>query len=151
LTTTTAPPSKSAVVVLRELGALRLGVEAFEHLLYQTGLDAAGLARLDEVAHGRVNPSVLVDAEDDRRVLAHFEFVDGRLRQKLAVDAYALAHGLADLLVGHLLHRLPDEFEVAVVGDAEGDLVPDVGEEGPGVVVDGGREHVRVGEADDAA
>src|SRR5438045_3002926 len=89
LTTTTAPPSKSAVVVLRELGALRLGVEAFEHLLYQTGLDAAGLARLDEVAHGRVNPSVLVDAEDDRRVLAHFEFVDGRLRQKLAVDAYA--------------------------------------------------------------
>src|SRR5947209_16386900 len=105
LTAATAPPSKSAVVVLRELDAFGFGVEAFEHLLNQSGLDAAVLARLDEVAHRGVYPRVLVDAEDDRRVLAHFEFVDGRLREQLAVDAYALAHRLADHLARHRLHR----------------------------------------------
>src|SRR5205085_86072 len=81
--------------------------------------DASGLARLDEVADGGVYPGVLVDAEDDRRVLANFQLVDGRLREEFAVDAYALHHRLADFRFGHLAHALRHQLEVAVACDAE--------------------------------
>src|ERR1044072_1026237 len=92
-------------IVFREADAFGLGVEAREHLLDEACLDAAGLARLDEIANGRVNPGVLVDAEDDRRVLAHLQLIDGRLREQLAVGAYALAHRL-QLIDGRLREQL---------------------------------------------
>src|SRR5215212_9569650 len=61
----------SAHVVFGEADAVGLGVEASEHLLYEARLDASRLARLYEISDGRVDPGVLVDAEDDGRVLAH--------------------------------------------------------------------------------
>src|SRR5205814_7532202 len=63
----------------------------------------------------------------------------------------AFQHFLAELLFDDALHGLGHELQIALIGDLELDLVPNVGEQRPGIVPDHRLEHFRVRELNDTS
>src|SRR5437868_15250160 len=105
----------SARIPFRKHYALRLCVQSFEHLFDEPVFHSTGLAGFDQVSNSRIEPSVLVDAEDHRWMLSDFQLVNRGLRQKLSVGSDALHHGLPYLFFCNLLHGLRYELKVALV------------------------------------
>ena len=92
---------------------------------------------MHKISHNYVEPRVGINAKQNGRVLSDFQLIDRRLGQQFAKDPHLLHHRFADFHGSDALHRLGDKFQIALVGDAEFDLVPDVREDRPRVVVNG--------------
>src|SRR5207253_5013669 len=83
-------------------------------------------------------------------MLAHFQLIDGCLRENLSIDADLFHHPFADFFSGDPLHGLGNKFQVALVSDVELNLVPDIREDRPAIVVDGRTEDLRIRKFNDA-
>src|SRR5947209_1479988 len=67
-------------------------------------------------------------------MFAHLQFVDWCSRQDLPVNFDSLGHLPADLLFDDFTHRFGNELQIALVGDAEFNFVPNVGKKRPGII-----------------
>src|SRR6185436_658471 len=94
-----------------------------------------------EVADDRVDPGDFVDAKKNARASADGQFINWRLGKKLAVDANALHHGLAQFFANDSLHCAGDKLKIALICDLKFHLVPNVGEKRPGIIIDDSVEH----------
>jgi hypothetical protein len=127
------------------------GVEGDEKFLDQTRFDSASFAGRNNVADDRIQPGVFADAKDDARSLVHFQFIDRSFRKQIAKNFDAFHHFLAQFCLGNLLHRLGNEFEIALVSNIKFDLVPNIREKRPRIVVNELVEHFFIREFDEAA
>src|SRR5947207_15708351 len=84
-------------------------------------------------------------------MFSHFQRIHRCLRQELTVDSYPLHHCLADFFLCNLTHRHRHKVQITFVCYVEFDLVPDVREQRPGVIVDGRAEYFRIGKPDYSA
>src|SRR5438876_9791174 len=76
--------------------------------------------------------------------------IDGRASEEVAEDFHFLHHEFAEFFFGDFLHGGGNELEIAFVGDLNGDFVPDVRKQRPGIVIDWGAEDIAVREFYDA-
>ncbi len=81
----------------------------------------------------------------------HLQLIDRGAGEQFAILPDALEHGRAQFFLYDLLHGARDEIEIALVGDVEFDLVPDVGEKRPGIIVNHRVEDLGIRELNDAA
>src|SRR5438105_1893128 len=135
-------------IAFRKHYALWRLVEFSQQFLDEPSLHAPGFFWMDQVPNDCIQPGVWVDAEEHRGIFAYLQLVDGCLGKNLAEHAYLLHHVLTNLLGSDALHRLGNKFQVAVVGNTELDLVPNVREERPRVVVDGRTQYFRIRKLD---
>src|SRR6266513_2800059 len=84
-------------------------------------------------------------------MFAHFELVYWSARKQIAVNRNALYHFLSNFFFDDPLHRLGDEFQIALVSDLKFNLVPNVGKKRPGIIPNDFIEHFFVWKSDDTA
>src|SRR5882724_3852949 len=84
-------------------------------------------------------------------MFSHLQRIHRCLRQKLTVDSYPFHHCLPDFFLCNLPHSHRHKVQITLVCYVEFDLVPDIREQRPGVIVDGRAEYFRIGKPDYSA
>src|SRR2546423_1129555 len=84
-------------------------------------------------------------------MFAHLEFVYRSAGQQIAVNRNAFHHFLSDFFRDDPLHRLGNEFQIALIRDLEFNFIPNVREKRPGIIPNDFIEHFLVRESDDSA
>jgi hypothetical protein len=106
---------------------------------------------MDKIADDGVQPCIVTGPEMYHRTLADIQLVDRGLLQELAVDNNTLSHLISQLFLHDLLHCLGNEIQVTLVRHLEFDLIPNVWEQRPAIVVDCLIQHKGVGKFNDPA
>src|SRR5882724_6485120 len=84
-------------------------------------------------------------------MFSYFQRIHRCLRQELTVNSYPLHNFLPDFFLCDLPHRHRHKVQITLVCYVEFDLVPDVREQRPSVIVDGRAEYFCIGKSDYSA
>ena len=84
-------------------------------------------------------------------MFSHLELIYRRAREQVPVNRNALDHFFSNFFFDDPLHRLGDEFQIALIGNLEFNFVPNVGKKRPGIIPNDFIEHLFIREPDDPA
>src|SRR5262249_41074196 len=103
-----------------------------------------------EIPDNCFQPRVFAHTKKNAWPLANLQFVNRGTSQQVTKCLHTLHHFLAQLFLRNPLHGTGDKLQVRVESDVKFDLVPDVGEERPRIVINDLVEHFLIWKLDDA-